>query len=189
MSERKRSRAVPKCPRANSLWARSKDLSAAASSREGCLGGAGVGLDAGFAGAAFVVVWALNVFAGADFWGCGLASGRFVPDLAFAGAAARDFPPAGFAAFGFAAGRFVGLAVGRADFAFEVDFAGDAFRTGAFSATRLGFGWADLAVSLRPLAEDFDEALCGAGREAVLFAPLMTGSLMRSTRFSQIAST
>jgi hypothetical protein len=117
-----------------------------------------------------------------------LASGRFVLDLAFAGAAARVLPIAGFLAFGFVAGRLVGLMVGRADFAFEADFAGAAFRTGAFSAERLGFGLADLVVSLRPLAEDFDEALCSAGREAVLFAPLMTGSLMRSTRFSQIAS-
>ena len=83
------------------------------------------------------------------------------------------------------------LAAGRADLedleAGE-DFARVAFRTGAFSAAaRLGLGFAAFAVTLRPLAEDFG-ALCGAGREELLFAPLMTGSLMRSTRFSQNAS-
>src|SRR5919202_1128062 len=135
MSERKRSRAVEKWPRANSLWARSKALSAGASARD-------------------------------------LPAARFA--CAFAGvffAAARDRVGAEAVFFGAGAA-----------------FAGAALRTGAFSATRLGLGFADLAVSLRLLAEDFDEALCGAGREEVLFAPLMTGSLMRSTRFSRITS-
>jgi len=68
------------------------------------------------------------------------------------------------------------------------DFAGAALRTGAFSAAaRLGLGFAAAALNLRLLAEDFGAA-CGAGREELLFAPLMTGSLMRSTRFSENAS-
>src|SRR5918992_1333887 len=45
MRARKRLRASPKWPRVNSLCARSKALSAAASSREGCLG-AGAGREA-----------------------------------------------------------------------------------------------------------------------------------------------
>ena len=125
---------------------------------------------------------------GADFEGC-FAAGLLFADLA----CADDLPPVFFEGAGFAAGRFDCFAAVRADFEadFEAgaDFAGEAFRTGAFSAApRFGLGFADFAVTLRPLAEDFCEALCGAGREEVLFAPLMTGSLMRSTRFSQIAS-
>ena len=107
-------------------------------------------------------------------------------------------PPAFFAGAGFDAGRFdcfeAGdcLAAGRDgldDLDEADDFAGAALRTGAFSAAaRLGLGFAAAAVTLRLLAEDFGAALCGAGREELLFAPLMTGSLMRSTRFSQNAS-
>src|SRR5947209_4019347 len=179
MSERKRSRAVEKWPRANSLWARSKALSAAASSREGWRGTCvGAGLAAlRCVGAAFV--WPLVAFAGAD-----LRGGDFVAGFFLAGAVWRALPADCFA------GGFAGLffAVVRNRFGTEAVFAGAAFRTGAFSATRLGLGFADFAVSLRLLAEDFGEALCGAGREEVLFEPLMTGSLMRSTRFSQIAS-
>jgi hypothetical protein len=108
-----------------------------------------------------------------------LAAGFFL-----AGAAARALPGACFE------WDFAGLffAETREAFGAAAVFAGAAFRTGAFSATRLGLGFADFAVSLRLLAEDLGEALCGAGREGVLFAPLITGSLMRSTRFSQIAS-
>ena len=69
------------------------------------------------------------------------------------------------------------------------DLAGAAFRTGGFAAAaRFGLGFAAWVVNLRPLAEAFGAALCGAGREELLFAPLMTGSLMRSTRFSENAS-
>jgi hypothetical protein len=69
------------------------------------------------------------------------------------------------------------------------DFAGAAFFTGAFSAAaRFGLGFAACAVTLRLFAGDFGAEGCGAGREELLFAPLMTGSLMRSTRFSQNAS-
>ena len=118
-----------------------------------------------------------------DFEGC-LATGLLFAD--FAGA--DDLALAFFAGAGFAAGRFDCFAEGRADFEAGADFAGEAFRTGAFSAARLGLGFADFVVSLRPLAEDFCEALCGAGREELLLAPLILGSLMRSTRFSQIAS-
>ncbi len=113
--------------------------------------------------------------------------------------AARALPAAFFAGAGRAVGRFVCfeagvcLAAGREvldDLEEKADgFAGAALRTGAFSAAaRLGLGFAAAAVSLRLLAVDFGAALCGAGREELLFAPLMTGSLMRSTRFSQIAS-
>jgi hypothetical protein len=73
---------------------------------------------------------------------------------------------------------------GREAFAGGADFFGVALRTGAFSAAeRFGFGWgcAVLTLTLR-LAEDFVEALLGAGREVFLFAPLITGSLMRSTQ-------
>jgi hypothetical protein len=80
-----------------------------------------------------------------------------------------------------AVGR-AGLALAEA-FAPAEDFAGVALRTGAFSAAaRFGLGRAALAVTLRLLAEDLGEALGGAGREDVRLAPLMTGSLMRSTR-------
>jgi hypothetical protein len=61
------------------------------------------------------------------------------------------------------------------------DFFGVALRTGAFSAAEffgLGLGRAVLTLNLR-LAEDFEEALRGTGREGVfLLAPLITGSLM-----------
>ena len=107
-------------------------------------------------------------------------------------------PAAFFAGAGFGAGRFdcfeAGdcLAAGREvldDLEEADDFAGEALRTGAFSATaRLGLGFAAAAFNLRPLADDFGAALCGAGREELLLAPLMTGSLMRSTRFSENAS-
>ena len=103
-----------------------------------------------------------------------------------------------FAGADLAAGRFdcfeTGdcLAAGRdvlEDLEAADDFAGAAFRTGAFSAAaRLGFGFAAAAVNFRLFAEDFGAELCGAGREELLFAPLMTGSLMRSTRFSENAS-
>ncbi|HEX8853607.1 MAG TPA: hypothetical protein VF754_08980, partial [Pyrinomonadaceae bacterium] len=92
---------------------------------------------------------------------------------------------------------FEGLAaaLGRADFAAVEDFLmGVALRTGAFSAAeRFGSapaGRAGFVVTLRLLAEALDVALGdAAGREAGLLAPFMTGSLMRSTRFSQIAQT
>ena len=71
------------------------------------------------------------------------------------------------------------------------DFCRVALRTGAFSAAERfgrGDGRGGFAATLRLLAEDFDVTLWdAAGREASLLAPLMTGSLMRSTRFSQIA--
>src|SRR2546423_5677077 len=186
MSARKRSRAEAKLPRANAWWARSNDWSAAASSREGCRGGAGAGLTAVLCAAAFVA-WALAVLAGADLRGCGLAAGFFFPATALARAAGRAFPTTFFVGLDFA-GRLACFDAGRAAFGAEADLAGVAFRTGAFCAARLGLGFADLVVSLRLLAEVFGEAPCGAGREELLFAPLMTGSLMRSTRFSQIAS-
>jgi hypothetical protein len=123
----------------------------------------------------------------ADFAGCCLAAGLVFAEADFAGAGV--LPPAFFAGAALAAGRFDCFAEGRVDFEAVEDFAGEAFRTGAFSAAaRLGLGFADFVVSLRPLAEDFGEALCGAGREELLLAPLILGSLMRSTRFSQIAS-
>lgn len=199
MSERKRSRAVVKFPRANSLCARSKALSAAASSREGWRGGVGVCLATGRCGAEADFAAAFDaldfdVFAGADFTEDfaaafeGFAAGLLFADFAGADGLAAAF----FAGAGFAASRFEGFADERADFeagADFVDLAGEAFRTGAFSAAaRLGLGFAAFAVTLRPLAEDFCEALCGAGREELLLAPLILGSLMRSTRFSQIAS-
>jgi hypothetical protein len=126
----------------------------------------------------------LAAFLVAAFAGADLRGGGFAADFFLAGAAARALPGACFEED--FAGDF--FAEEREAFEAEAVFAGAAFRTGAFSATRLGLGFADFAVSLRLLAEDFGEALCGAGREEVLFAPLMTGSLMRSTRFSQIAS-
>jgi hypothetical protein len=183
----KRSRAVAKSPRVKTLCARSKALSAAASSCEGCLGaGAGVGLAAGRCDAAF----AAGAFEGFDglaacFWGLGLGAGLFLA-AAFVFGEGRAFPPAFFAGFDFA-GLLACFEAGRELLA--ADFAGAAFRTGGFcAAARLGLGFADLADGLRLLAEDFCGALCGAVREEPLLAPLMTGSLMRSTRFSQIAS-
>src|SRR5436305_3448646 len=81
MSERKRSRAVEKLPRTNSLWARSKDLSAAASSREGCRGGVGTCFGAPRCTAAFeaFVAWALADLVGADLRGFGFAANFFLP--------------------------------------------------------------------------------------------------------------
>src|ERR1043165_4119732 len=107
MSERKSSRAVVKLPRANSLCARSKALSAAASSREGWRGGVGVCLDAGRCGAAAAFdAWAFEDFAGADFAadfaGCCFADGLPFADFAGAEDLAADF----FGGAGFAAGRF-----------------------------------------------------------------------------------
>lgn len=96
-------------------------------------------------------------------------------------AAARVFVGAAFFDFGAPADCF---RAGREAFAAGTDFFGAALRTGAFSAAErfgLGLGRADLTLSLR-LAEDFEEALPGAGREVFLFAPLITGSLMRSTQ-------
>jgi len=116
-----------------------------------------------------------------------LAAGFFFPAAALGRAAGRAFPTAFFVGLGFAC-RLTCFDAGRDAFGAEADLAGAAFRTGAFCAARLGLGFADLVVSLRLLAEDFGEAPCGAVREELLFAPLMTGSLMRSTRFSQIAS-
>src|SRR5215210_2288904 len=90
MRVRKCSRAATKLPRVKSLWARSKALSAAASSREGWRGGAGACLGAGLVVAAAgledlagepLAGWALAAafFAGADFGGAVCA---FVPALA-----------------------------------------------------------------------------------------------------------
>jgi hypothetical protein len=130
--------------------------------------------------------------------GCDLAGGAdFFAGADLAGAACA-LPPALDAGADFGAGRFDGfaaadgLAAGRAvlvDLVLELeDFAGAAFRTGGFAAAaRFGLGFAAAVVNLRPLAEAFGAALCGAGREELLFAPLMTGSLMRSTRFSENA--
>src|SRR2546423_5229710 len=101
MSARKRSRAEAKLPRANSLWARSNDLSAAASSREGCRGGAGAGLAAVRCAAAFVA-WAFAGFAGADLRGCGFAAGFFFPAAALAPAPGRALPNPLFVGLGFA---------------------------------------------------------------------------------------
>jgi hypothetical protein len=114
-----------------------------------------------------------------------LAATFFLTDAALSRAEACVLPPAFFVVFGFA-GLLACFVAGRTDLA--ADFAGAAFFTGGFCATRLGLGFADLAAGLRFLAADFCEAPRGAGREELLFAPLMTGSLMRSTRFSQIAS-
>src|SRR5437763_991123 len=168
MSERKSSRAVEKWPRANSLCARSKALSAAASSREGCRGaGVGAGLAAlRCAGADFAEALAapLAGFAGACLRGCGFAAGFL------AGAAGRALAVGRFVC-GFAGAFF---ADAREVFGAEEVFAGVAFRTGAFSAARLGLGFADFAVSLRLLAEHFCEALCGAGLEEGLFAHLLS---------------
>ena len=118
-------------------------------------------------------------FAGADFEGAVCA---FVPALADLAAGFFE----GFAAACLAAGRADLL-----DLLLELeDLAGAAFRTGGFAAAaRFGLGFAASVVNLRPLAEAFGAALCGAGREEeLLLAPLMTGSLMRSTRFSENAS-
>src|ERR1051325_605970 len=108
MSERKRSRAVVKLPRANSLCARSKALSAAASSREGWRGCWGACLAAGRCGcaAADLDACAFDVFAGADFdadfvrdfEGCGLDAVLPLAEADFAGAG--DFPAAFFAGAG-----------------------------------------------------------------------------------------
>ena len=119
-------------------------------------------------------------FAGADFEGAVCAFVLALVDL-----------DAGFFD-GFAAADCF-AADGRADLLdllLELeDLAGAAFRTGGFAAAaRFGLGFADSTVGLRPLPEVFGAALCGAGREELLFAPLMTGSLMRSTRFSENAS-
>ena len=136
----------------------------------------------------------MDDFAGADF-AAGFAGGCLAAVLPFAAdfAGADALTPAFFAGAGFGAGHFDCLADVRAVLdALDdgADFAGEAFRTGAFSAVpRLGLGFAAFVVTLRPLAEDFCEALCGAGREELLLAPFILGSLMRSTRFSQIAST
>ena len=120
-------------------------------------------------------------FAGAALEGALCA---FVPALA-------DLDAAGFFDDFAAAGCFE--AAGRADLVdllLELeDLAGAAFRTGGFAAAaRFGLGFAASVVNLRPLARAFGAALCGAEREELLFAPLMTGSLMRSTRFSENAS-
>ena len=126
-----------------------------------------------------------------------MAGAAFFARAAF-DAAARDFAPALAAGADLDAGFFDGfaaadcLAAGRADL-FDLvleleDLAGAAFRTGGFAAAaRFGLGFAAAAVSLRPLAGALGAALCGAEREELLFAPLMTGSLMRSTRFSENA--
>src|SRR2546423_12534053 len=114
MSARKRSRAEAKLPRANSLWARSNDLSAAASSREGCRGGAGAGLAAVRCAAAFVA-WALAVLAGAGLRGCGFAPGFFFPAAALAPGAGRALSTTFFVGLDFA-GRLARLYAGRAAF-------------------------------------------------------------------------
>jgi hypothetical protein len=148
-----------------------------------------------------LVAAALEGLTGACFEDCACRAAE--PFLAGAGreGAAEALPPAFFEGACFVAVLFdcfeaVGcFAAGRAcldglpeDFE-AADFAGAAFRTGAFSAAaRFGLGFADCAFSLRLLAEDLGAEPCGAGREELLLAPLMTGSLMRSTRFSQIAS-
>jgi hypothetical protein len=128
------------------------------------------------------LVGAAAFFAGAAFEGA-------VCDFPTALPAEADLDAAGFLE-GFAAAC---LAAGRTDL-FDLvleadDFAGAAFRTGGFAAAaRFGLGFAACVVSLRLLGEALGAALCGAGREELLFAPLMTGSLMRSTRFSENAS-
>ena len=92
--------------------------------------------------------------------------GAFLVAAAVFDAAACALPPAltGWADLDAAAGRFEGFAAadclaaaGRAvlvDLVLELeDFAGAAFRTGAFAAAaRFGFGFAASLVSLRPLA-------------------------------------
>jgi hypothetical protein len=162
------------------LWARSKAFKAAASSRDGCRGGFGTNLGTGFGGGAgfgLTVLTDLAVLAGATFRGFAFESGT-----AFFGFAA--FGRAFCAAFlGFATGLDC-FRAGRAVFATAADFFGTALRTGAFSAADFfgfGLGRADLTLTLR-LAEDFEDAEDGAGREEFLFAPLITGSLMRSTQ-------
>jgi hypothetical protein len=124
-------------------------------------------------GAAFAGVAALR--------GCCCAAGLFevlLEGVAGLRLGALDFL-ASVACLDLAAGVRAVLAAAAADV-----FALAALRTGAFSAAeRFGFGWgcAALTLTLR-LAEDFVEALLGAGREVFLFAPLITGSLMRSTQ-------
>jgi hypothetical protein len=71
------------------------------------------------------------------------------------------------------------------------DLEGVAFRTGAFSAKArltICLERTDESTALRPLAGDFGETFCEAGRLECLFAPLMTASLMRSTQLSEVAS-
>ena len=127
---------------------------------------------------------AATFFAGTAFEGAAC-------DLPTALAAGADLDAGAVFFDGFAAADC--LAAGRAglfDLVLELEaFAGAAFRTGGFAAAaRFGLGFAAAEVSLRPLAGALGAALCGAGREELLFAPLMTGSLMRSTRFSENAS-
>lgn len=74
----------------------------------------------------------------------------------------------------------------------DTDLLGVAFRTGAFSdAERLTSGWGLAAETvdfppacLRAFTE-LEDALCGAGRTAPLFTPLITGSLIRSSQISR----
>src|SRR5215210_5798497 len=87
MRARKCSRAAVKLPRMKSLWARSKALSAAASSREGWRGGVGACLGADLAAGAdlcaagaVLVAAGLDALAGAALTGCDLDGG--VPFLA-----------------------------------------------------------------------------------------------------------
>lgn len=118
--------------------------------------------------------------AGALFFGAAFAGATGGFFLLAAVSAGRDFA-AMVLAFGAVLDCF---GAGRAGLAAGADFFGVALRTGAFSAAErfgLGCGRADLTLTLR-LAEDFEEALLGAGREVFLFAPLITGSLMRSTQ-------
>src|ERR687884_617742 len=103
MSARKCSRAAAKLPRVKSLWARSKALSAAASSREGWRGGFGAWRGAALwaAGALFDAA-AFEALAGACFAGCDWDfAGLFRAGAAF-DAAARGLAPAFLAAADFA---------------------------------------------------------------------------------------
>src|SRR5205085_6491590 len=63
-----------------------------------------------------------------------------------------------------------------------------ALRTGGFAAAAClarGLGRAAFACNLRLLAVDAEEALRVAGRGVSRLTPLMTDSLMRSSRFSK----
>jgi hypothetical protein len=118
-----------------------------------------------------VCAFAPDLDAGADLEGAAVRFDAFAADCLTVGRAA-----------------LVDLVLGLEVFALE-DFAGAAFRTGGFkAAARFAVGFAASVVSLRLLGEALGAARCGAGREELLFAPLMTGSLMRSTRFSENAS-
>src|ERR1041384_753704 len=182
-------RASAKRPRDKSLCARSNARIAAISSCEGFGRGAGRGgvcVRAG--GAACFVVRPLT----AGAWRAGFAAVRlaaFVAALLLAGGAFF----VGLARAGCLPFVVFGVALPAWLLAFLAGLAGllvflVALCTGGFTApARLarGLGRAAFACNLRLLAVDAEEALRVAGRGVGRLTPLMTDSLMRSSRFSK----